>query len=254
MRRLVRLLWLLPLLALAAPVPVAAQRWTAPQQATILIGQSWLGLWRGGRVAASRTMTGWQFGAARLTPDGRMVEIAATRTDAAQGGDTILRFDARTLSPRGQGRDPVLAAAPVRTPIGTDTGMADDRAALARAGRDGGRLAGPNDRVVLSADGKTVAMFAPSPEPGAPWTGRAARLHDGHALSAAGLFIDDGSRRETGAARALACLLPRGEGAIFTYIGAPADRVSEYQAFTPRAAPVPLKMPYVMSCLSPRES
>lgn len=254
MRRVLRLFWLLPILALAAPVPVVAQRRSWPQQATVLIGQSWIGLWRGGRVVASRTVTGWRFGAARLSPDGRMVEIAATRTDAAQGGDTILRFDIRTLKPRAQGRDPRLADAPVRTPIGTDTGIPDDRAALAGAGREGGRMAESTDRVVLSADGAMAAMFAPPPEPGAPWPGRTARLKDGQAQSAHGLFIDDGTRRDNGAARSLACLLPRGEGAIFTYIGAPADRESEYQPLTPGAAPVPLKTPYVMSCLAPRDS
>ncbi|PXA91108.1 hypothetical protein DMC47_26285 [Nostoc sp. 3335mG] len=249
-----RMLRLLLIVALAAPSPVAAQRRSAPEPVTVLIGQSWIGLWRGGRVVASRTVTGWQFGAARLSADGRMVEIAATRSDAAQGGDTILRFDIRTLKPRAQGRDPRLTAAPVRTPIGTDAGVPDDREALARTGREGGRMAGPTDRVVLSADGVMVAMFAPSAEPGAPWSGRVMRLKDGQAQSAPGLFIDDGTRRDNGAARSLACLLPRGEGAIFTYIGAPADRESEYQPLTPGAAPVPLKTPYVMSCLAPRGS
>lgn len=255
MIRLTRLSWIVLLLAITAPGASAARgRPATAPSATVLIGQSWLGLWRGGRVVTSRMLDGWQFGAARLSRDGRTVEVAAYRTDAAERGDTILRFDARTLAPRGRGVDPAMTTAEVRAPIGVYTNVPDDSAALARAKPGSRPRTAAGDRVVMSPDGGVVAVFVRPTQAGAAWPGTATRLGAPRALASPGLFIDDGSRRENGSARALACLLPRGEGAIFTYLGQPADGVSEFQAFAPGARPVELKGPYVMSCLVPSGS
>ena len=252
MTGLTRLAWLIPLLVVATPSAFAAPRRSVPAvpEATVLIGQSWLGLWRGGRVVLSRAVDGWTFGAARLSRDGRTVEVAANRADAAESGDTILRFDARTLAPRGQGVDATLAAADVRAPIGVDPDVPDDRAALMQTGQPRLPRIKPSDRVVLSPDGTVVALFVKPAQAGAVWRGVATQRNSARTLTSPGLSIDDGSQRENGAARALACLLPRGEGAIFTYIGQPADRASEFQSFAAHARPVVLRGPYVMSCLA----
>lgn len=233
---------------LATGVPGAAAGERAPT-ATVLLGQSWLGLWRGGRVAVQRPVPGWTLAAARLR--GAMIEVAATRDDAAVSDDTVLFFDARTLAPRGRGHDAALARAEGRAPIGTDTGVADDRAALPdRAAR--ALAAARSDRVVLSADRARAAVFVPPATAGAPWRGHILDTATARPLKGRAPIIDDGSARENGAARAIACLLPRGEGVIYTLLGAPADRVSQYQRFTGGSAPVTLTVPYVMSCLAPR--
>lgn len=238
------------LVSMAAMLAVASGAAAAGRPApatTVLVGRSWLGLWRGGRVAVRRPLPGWTLGAARLR--GTTVEVAATRDEATESDDTVLFFDAGTLAPRGRGHDAALARAEGRSPIGVDSGVPDDRAALsAKTARRVPSAA----RVVLSADGATMAMFAPATTTGAPWRGRLLDATTARPLAGEAPIIDDGGTRENGAARAVACLLPRGEGVIYTLLGAPADRVSEYQRFAAGATPVTLTTDYVMSCLAAR--
>ena len=270
------------------------QKGAAAAPATILIGQSWLGLWQDGKLVRRANEAGWQFNAARLSADGATVEIAAYRTGASAsgGGDaaTVMRYDSRTLALLGKVRNPSAGQwQPLPPPVGTDapalpkapatlhietgeTLVAANAAAVltaALAGKDGTilrlRLAGdgnalgtphrlpPGDwRAALSPDGSTVAAFVrPATAVGRAWPGEAWDGASGKAIEARGLSVDDGTLRESGAARALACLLPHGQGAIFTYVGAPADRYSEYESFGPGTGPaVRLDTPYVMSCLA----
>ncbi len=287
------LLLAIALAAAAGGVGAAESRQEgAAAPATILIGQSWLGLWQDGKLLRRADEDGWQFNAARLSADGATVEIAAYPTGAsASGGDAaiVMRFDSRTLALLGKVRDPSAGQwRPPPPPVGTDTPAAPEAPAsvhieagetlvaasaavvltAAPAGKDGtvlqlraadGKALGaprrlpPGDwRAALSPDGSTVAAFVrPAKADGRAWPGEAWDAASGKAIAAPGLSIDDGASRESGAARALACLLPHGQGAIVTYIGAPADRYSEYEPFGPGAAPAaPLDTPYVMSCLA----
>jgi hypothetical protein len=257
-------------LALAVLTMAPAAGSPASPRGTILLGQSWLGLWRGGRLVASREQPGWQFNAARLSADGRFVQIAAYPSGGSDGGVTVLRFDARTLAPSGKAPDAQAANwDPLPSPLGTDMRIPDATApggALVATPAAGGTMLAPRDtktgashhlpkgvwRAAVSPDGSTAAAFARPAASGARWPGQAWSTRTGQPIAATGLSIDDGSGRDNGAARSLACLLPNGEGAIFTYVGAPADSHSEYQPFGPYAGrAVPLKGPYVMTCLAP---
>ncbi|MGO4870236.1 MAG: hypothetical protein ACLPGW_06430 [Roseiarcus sp.] len=288
------LLLAIALAAAAGRVGAAENRreGAAAAPATILIGQSWLGLWQDGKLVRRVDEAAWQFNAARLSADGATVEIAAYPTDAlASGGDaaTVMRFDRRTLALLGKVRDPSAGQwRPQPPPVGTDTPAAPEAPAslhieagetlvaasaavvltAAPAGKDGtvlqlrtadGKALGaprrlpPGDwRAALSPDGSTVAAFVrPAAADGRAWPAEAWDAASGKAIAAPGLSIDDGASRESGAARALACLLPHGQGAIITYVGAPADSYSEYVPFGPGAGPAaPLDTPYVMSCLA----
>lgn len=261
---------------------------------TLLVGQSWLGLWQGGKLQRRVTADGWQFNAARLSPDGTTVEVVAYPTsDKTGAGDTpsVFRYTWRTLALLSRQPDPTAGQRqPLPPPVGTDTAFVPspptqpgipnleagaDLVAIqgatwltaASATGDGtvlrvrsadGKPIGPMHalasiewRAALSPDGSTVAVFTRGQAAGQAWRGTAWVAASGQTISAPGLTIDDGSERENGAPRALACLLPHGEGAIFTYVGAPADRYSEFQSFAPGAgSAAKLDTPWVMGCLS----
>ena len=140
----------------------------------------------------------------------------------------MLRFDlARlrltgTVKARDAGNWPPLPA-----PVGTDGDPGNDR------------------RIVRAPDESVVATFA-RPASGAVWRGNVTAANGRPAIRQK-LDIDDGSTRENGAALALACLLPRGEGAIMTYLGPPADRYSEFVGAGRKAQR--LSAPYVMTCV-----
>ncbi|WP_425228373.1 hypothetical protein [Sphingomonas sp.] len=224
-----------------------ATRAAATPATTVLIGLRWLGLWRDGRVTLSHDVAGFTLGAARWSADGRTLEIAADRDGATESESVVLLFDARTLAPRGQRIDAEASGWAVRTPIGTDRGVPDDRRLLPRglAAR-----AGNLSRVVVSPDRRTAAVFTPPPRAGMAWPGRRWDLTSGRSLTGVPLTINDGSTSETGLARAVACLLPRGEGVIYTLEGPPADRVSQFQSFLRRYGAITLRTRYVMSCLA----
>lgn len=233
---------------LMAAAPSKPARSGGASPTTILIGQNWLGLWRGGRVEASRDLTGWQLGASRLSRDGRTLEVSAERVNAAESKATVLLFDAQTLTPRGRRTDPQAAYGDFRAPIGPELDRPDDSAKLRRM--PAGMPSGGTRRVAVSPDGGTAAVFVRPAAAGAPWPGKAFDLRTGRALVAPGLSIDEGTRQENGAYQEIGCLLPRGEGVIYTFIGAPADRWSAFQRFESRAGPVQLSTPYVMGCLT----
>jgi hypothetical protein len=115
---------------------------------TILIGQSWLGLWRDGKLVRRADEAGWQFNAARLLPDGEAVEIAAYPMDtSASGGDaaTVMRFDSGTLALVGKVRDPSAGQwRPLPPPVGTGAAVSGQIEA-------GEQRVAANGAVVLSA-------------------------------------------------------------------------------------------------------
>lgn len=203
----------------------------------------------------------------------------------------VLRYDAHTLEALGRTADAAAGAwRPLPAPLGTDSpdlpvgpsapaasaveagstlvavrGEAWLTAASAAAGgtrlqvRDAaGQTVGPAHtiagavwRAALSPDGSTVAAFTPGADKRQAWPGMAWAAATGQTLATPGFSVDDGSARENGAPRTLACLLPRGEGAIFTYLGAPADRWSEFLPFAPGAGTaIRLDTPWVMGCIS----
>jgi hypothetical protein len=259
---------------------------TSAAPATILIGETWLGLWRNGKVAKRVDEAGWQISAARLSSDGNVIEVAAFANPTRGTQDetaTVFRFDAHTLAALGQVKDPNAGNwPPLAAPIGTDeptlpeptatpqlkvgeTVIADNGVMLltkagatlqarTSAGVATGaahHIAAGEVRAALSPDGSTAATFAKPTNKAKAWPGEAWDIATGK-LVATGLSIDDGTGRDNQAARALACLLPQGEGAIFTLVGAPADRVSEFQRFGSGTKPVTLDTPYVMTCVTTR--
>lgn len=274
----------------AASAPVAATTATA-SPAVILVGASWIGLWVDGKVQRETQQPGWQFNAARLAPDGSVLEVAAYAAKPAaidDGAATVLRFNTRTLALLGSERNAQAGQwPPLPAPVGIDTpeapdappgfallpgakvaAVAGDRllTALPDAARGmtvqpwqaNGQGIGPPQtlppgdwRLALSPDGRSAAAFLRGTAArGAAWAARVWDLASGQTLPSPGLAIDDGGARPDGAARALACLLPQGAGAIVTYLGAPADRRSEFVPFSPPgAAAVRLDTPYVTSCL-----
>ncbi|TCJ11612.1 hypothetical protein EZJ19_15175 [Parasulfuritortus cantonensis] len=274
-----------------AQVP-AASTVADSRPVTLLVGQSWLGLWQAGQLRCRADAVGWQFNAVRLSSDGMAVEVAAYATADKAGEDatpSVLRYELRTLAPLGRQPDPTAGRwQPLPPPVGTDTafvppqpGAADletgarlvavqGTGSLVATPADGGGtvlqvrgadgkpigpghlLAGAEWRAALSPDGSTAVVFRPGREAGQAWHGLVWLAATGRTIPAPGLGIDDGSVRENGAPRAMACLLPQGEGAIFTYIGAPADRYSEFQSLAPGPSPATkLDTPWVMGCLSP---
>jgi hypothetical protein len=275
--------------AQAQPSQTKAAAFTAGRPATILIGQSWLGLWQGGKLVKRVATPQWQFNAARLSPDGSAVEIAAypnppstTTTESA----TVLRYDARTLTLLGQKSDADAGNwQPLPPPVGTDDPSPVDtpagltlrpgetllsaftnRVLTATRGKAGTDLqvrtaagapvgtshpvAGGTVHAALSPDGTTAAAFTKPAGKATRWLGQVWDVASGKAIPAPSLSVDDGAGRENQAPRALACLLPRGEGAILSYIGAPADRGSEFLSFSMDDKAAPLDAPYVMTCLS----
>jgi hypothetical protein len=238
-----------------------------PDPAVVLLGQSWVGLWRDGKMVAMQEKPGWQFQAARLTGDGATVEITAYPVDRPDAPVTVFRFDTDRLAAGGRRAEAAAAQwPPLAAPLGTDLRVPDaarpegpmrvatdvEGVRVTRAGATGGRRLPPGSwRIAMSPDGSTAAAFARPTAGDGAWPGTVWDIRTGRDIAAPGLGIDDGSARENGAARSLACLLPRGEGAILTYIGAPADRSSEYLPFGKAGATaVPLSTPYVVTCLA----
>ena len=106
---------------------------------------------------------------------------------------------------------------------------------------------------MVAPDASVAAVLIPTGAKASTARGPVIDAGSGRALPGARVVIDDGTAHENGAPQAVACLLPHGEGVIYTALGAPADRVSSFQRFPiGRAAPVELKGPYVTSCLSVR--
>ncbi|NTV95814.1 MAG: hypothetical protein HGA75_10405 [Thiobacillus sp.] len=200
---------------------------------------------------------------------------------------SVLRYDLRTLALLGQKPDSTAGQwPPLPSPVGIDNFFVPEQPKsnlaagtrviavqgatwLTAASTTGGgtvlqvysadgkpigpahTLGSTEWRAALSPDGSTVAVFTPGQAAGQAWNGMAWAAATGLAIVAPDLMIDDGSARENGAPRALACLLPHAEGAIFTYVGAPADRYSEFQSFTPNTGPATqLDTHWVMGCLS----
>ena len=201
-----------------------------PNPATLLVGQSWLGRWQGGKLVAQADEPAWQFNSIRRSPDGKAIEVAAYPADRDLAIDAasvrVLRFDPLTLRRIGERTDPTAAQwQPVPAPVGI---------AQAR---------------IKSPDGALIAIFARPRRHGAPWVGRVRDLRNGRTIAAQGLSIDQGLTRDPPVNRSIACLLPQGEGAIMTYLGAPADGYSEYLPFKHGRKAVELQTPYVKSCL-----
>lgn len=244
-----------------------------PKPTTILIGQSWLGLWRDGKLVASREEAGWQFNAVQLSRDAKTVQVAAYRKNGRAEPITVLTFDTGHLTPGARKTDPKAAAwPPLPAPLQTDMSVPDATApgaALVSTSVAGGTMLrlrnaqrsadSPSEfhllpkgewRTAISPDGSIAAAFGKPASQNAAWPGQAWNTKNGQAIPTQGLTIDDGSTRENGASRTLACLLPQGEGAIFTYLGTPADNASEYQPSGPDTSrATALKTPYVMTCL-----
>lgn len=256
------------LVLLLGVVATAGPSAAAPPQSrgVVLIGLDWIGLWRDGRVVASHDEPNWAFQAARLSADKKTIEVVAYADHQDRSATVTLHFDARTLAPGPRTTDRAAGDWPTLvTPIDPDPRAPDATAsngalvAIRSAGglvvkpRAGGvahPLPGGTWRMAVSPDGSTAAAFAKPSAAHAPWRGRAWNTRTGRRIVAPGLTIDDGARRDNNASRGMGCLLPDGAGAIFTYVGAPADRWSEYQAFGARAGkPVELKTSYVMACI-----
>ena len=171
--------------------------------------------------------------------DGTFAPVQAARPGAPllEAGTALIAISATaslTAAPGAQGATLLQARSADGQPVGP-----------ARS------VAGAQWRAAMSPDGSTVAAFTPGAQTDQPWSGMAWTARTGVTLTTPGLTIDDGSGRENGAARALACLLPGGAGAIFSYIGAPADRYSEFQPFGPEAGGATrLDAPWVLGCLA----
>jgi hypothetical protein len=169
-------------------------------------------------------------------------QLVDARTFASDAAPDWLRPPARLLA-LSRTAALVLSAPGKVEVVGLDDGAV--RSARSVDAREAAHLRG-----ALSPDGGTAIVFVQPPDGGARWPGLAWDAATGNALPSDGLFIDDGSARDPPAARSLACLLPDGKGAIFSLIGAPADRSSEAVLFEGATARrLPLNTAYVQRCV-----
>ncbi len=261
-----------------------AQRAPATHPATILLGQSWLGRWQDDRLIAQVAEYDWQFSAVRLSSDRQTIEVAAYPANRDLLVDDtsvrVLRFDPVTLrrvdietdvaavqwmlmgTPvrAGDGGPSKIEGAP-RNVVAIAPGIASasvDRLPRPRflivrdlQGRIIGRsipLAANIGRVALSPDGELVVTFTRKRPDSGIWRGQVRVVRTGRERPAPGLAIDIHQRRDPLVDRGIACLLPGGNGAIITYLGAPADSYSKYLPFK-RGRSRTLDTPYVRTCI-----
>lgn len=253
-------------MSVAAALLLAA---AAPSPATILVGQFWIGVWRDGRLLASHVEPARQIAGVRIHSGA--LEVAYRAEANPNAPPIVRRFDAATLHPlAAAGASDPNSWPMIESSASTDLGIPDatrpggpltvvhgatgDSVRLRGSSAPAHMLPAGSWRYALSPDASTAAAFRKPSSPGAPWRAMVWNARTGHPLAAKGMFIDDGSSRagkDFEGPRELACLLPNGTGAIFTYAGPPADRLSEYQpANGGRARQLDLKGDYVADCLS----
>jgi hypothetical protein len=261
-----------------------------PKAVTILIGENWIGQLEGLKITAQTELTDVQITAARINPDKGSIDVIAypdaraggtTDPDRAQ----ITRFGLPGLSLLGTVSDvgaqntisqPLLSVDSDISPPATAMALsADERLidmnngfALVERKRAGKIIVTVRDAALgtvigyphenrsavlagrVSPDGASAITYTRSTTQKGHWEGQARNMRTGQALPSAGLDIDDGATRELSQARHLACVLPGADGAIFTYIGQPADRYSEIVSFIQGTSKITrLDSPYVTQCL-----